>query len=84
VTLTAIPVEGKAFDHWELYDPNYPGDPNHMIAQDSNNPLTIVMDSDQQVLAAFECGGSGAAMLPLGMAGVIGALLVIRRLRLHS
>jgi hypothetical protein len=54
-----------------------------MIAHDSNNPLTIVMNSDQQVLAAFECDGSGA-MLPLRMVGVVGVLFLIRRLRLHS
>jgi hypothetical protein len=83
VTLTAIPVEGREFDHWELYDPNYPGDPYHMIASDPNNPLTIVMNSDQQVLATFKCDSGGAA-LPLGVVGVVCVLLVIRRFRLHS
>jgi hypothetical protein len=84
VTLTAIPVEGREFDHWELYDPNYPGDPYHMIASDPNNPLTIVMNSDHQVLATFKCDSGRDAMLPLGIVGIAGALWLIRRLRMHS
>ncbi len=52
VTLTAAPVEGAGLGHWQVFDPNQPGDANY-AAEDANNPLTIVMDADQQVAAVF-------------------------------
>jgi hypothetical protein len=79
VTLTAVPVEGKAFRHWILCDPNYPGDSNVPPATiDANNPITIVMDSDREVEADFKCGSGVEPMFPL-MLGVLGLFVLIRR-----
>ncbi|MBN1343575.1 MAG: hypothetical protein JXQ73_12880 [Phycisphaerae bacterium] len=55
VQLTATPVDGRTFDHWE-------GDVPGGVSTD--NPLTITMDADKSVVAVFKCGGAGAA-LPL-------------------
>jgi hypothetical protein len=64
VTLTAVPIQGKAFARWEIYDPNHPNDLIHM-ATDSNNPMTLVMNADQHVTAVFKCGsGVEPAILP--------------------
>jgi hypothetical protein len=72
VTLTATPVQGKAFDHWEISDPNHPGDLTY-LAFDANNPLTIVMDADREVNAVFKCGSGSGPFFPLSMAvGLIG------------
>ena len=76
VTLTATPVEGKAFKHWVVYDPNYPGDANHAVL-DSNNPITIVMMADREVTAVFKCGSSVGPLLPL--VGGLGMLLLVKR-----
>jgi probable HAF family extracellular repeat protein len=76
VTLTAIPIEGKAFKQWEIYDPNYPGDLNH-ITIDANNPLTLKMDDDYRVTAAFKCGSGGA--LPAVLLPAFLLALVLRR-----
>ena len=71
VTLTAIPITGRAFGRWEIYDPNHPGDANYVVV-DSNNPIAIVMSADREVTAVFKCGeGAGVMLLPL-----IGAVLV--------
>ncbi len=79
VTLTAVPIEGKAFTHWEVYDPNHPGDANH-VAIDANNPLTIMMDADREVTAVFKCG-SGVGIGPLLMAGLAICGVASRRMR---
>jgi len=68
VTLTAVPIEGKAFRQWEIYDPNHPDDTNYVVL-DANNPLRIVMDSDRQVAAVFKCGSGVDQFLPLLLAG---------------
>jgi len=53
VTLTATPIECKAFKHWEIYDdPNLMGDANYAIV-DANLSTTIVMDQDRGVTAVF-------------------------------
>ena len=71
VELTAVPVEGKTFTHWEILDPNYPGDANYAVV-DSNNPITIVMMDDREVTAAFKCGSGMLPLLPaLGVLGVV-------------
>ncbi len=81
VTLTAEPNEGKRFVNWKLYDPNYPGDANH-VAVDGNNPITIVMDADRQVKAVFKCGDGGMGQgLELLMIGVGFCGLASRRIR---
>ncbi len=81
VTLTASPNLEKRFDHWEIYDPNHPGDANHAVV-DSNASIAIVMMADREVTAVFACGETGAAMpLACGMlllAGVAGYRLLRR------
>lgn len=79
VTLTATPIEGKSFNHWKLYDANFPGDANY-AAIDSNNPITIEMMDDREVTAVFKCGGSMGQLLPI-MLGVLGMLLVVKKRR---
>ncbi|MBN1346857.1 MAG: PKD domain-containing protein [Phycisphaerae bacterium] len=64
VTLTAFPIEGRVFGHWDRYDPNYPDDANHATV-DSNNPLTLVMDTDHHVTAVFKCGSGLGQVFPL-------------------
>jgi len=76
ITLTAIPIEGKAFSRWEIYDGNYPGDANHAVF-DTNDVHVLVMDTDRQVGAAFVCGGSASMLMPLGV--VLATLLIVRR-----
>ncbi len=52
VTVTASAETGYEFWHWQVFDPNHPGDPAH-ADEDANNPLTIVLDTDRQVKAFF-------------------------------
>ena len=79
VMLTAVLDSNNAnhmFSHWDVYDPNYPGDTNHAVI-DGNNPLTIVMDADREVTAVFKCGSSaGVLLLPAIM---LMAFTLIRR-----
>jgi hypothetical protein len=63
VTLTAVPNEGKLFNYWQVHDPNHPDDAN-FAATYTNNPITIVMDRDQQVTVMFKCGNGTASGLP--------------------
>ena len=81
VTLEAQPIEGKSFKHWELYDPNFPGDANH-ASVDSNHSVTIVMDADREVTAVFKCGSGVDLALPL--AGTMLALAGAGALRFRS
>ncbi len=81
VTLTANPIEGKSFNFYRIYDPNFPGDANYSVV-DSNNPITIVMDSDMQVEAAFKCGsGTGGVLLPAMAALALLGFVSRRRVR---
>ena len=67
VTLTATPIEGRAFKHWEIFDPNFPGDSNYAVL-DSNLSTTIVMMTDREVTALFKCGsGVGPLLLMAGL-----------------
>lgn len=77
VLLTAVPIEGKGFKHWWLFDPNHPGDSNHVFA-DSNNPTTILMDADREVTAIFTCC-LDVNPLPPVMLGMLGLTVWIRR-----
>jgi hypothetical protein len=79
VTLTAMPNSGKSFKEWTIYDPNYPGDVSH-ARTDSNNPLVIVMNTDRQIDADFQCGSGTGLMAPL-MAACLLVLLFIGRRR---
>lgn len=78
VTLTMVMEdEGHEFSHWEIYDPNYPGDKNYAVI-DTNLSVTVVMDGDQYVLAKFKCfSGEGSALLPL--ATLMGMMFLRRR-----
>jgi len=81
VVLTAVldsnnPHHG--FGHWNVYDPNHPGDVNH-AAIDTNNPLAIVMDADREVTAVFKCGHSPSALLLPAM--MLTAYVFVRRRR---
>ncbi len=66
VTLTATAIEDKRFKHWEIYDPNHPGDANHATI-DANNPITLVLTHDTEVTAVFQCGSGAGYPLPLLM-----------------
>jgi len=78
VTLTGTPIEGKAFRHWEIYDPNYPDDANYAVI-DANQTLTLVLDSNKHVVAYFKCGSG--AVLPLTILGTMLILFLMRRIR---
>jgi hypothetical protein len=77
LTLMAVPMQGKGFSHWEVYDPNHPGDLLHMV-RDANNPLTLLMDADREVMAVFQCGSGVEEVLPLlALAGLV--MWIVRR-----
>jgi len=78
VTLTAQPIEGKAFRQWEIYDPNYPDDVNHAVI-DANLSTTIFMDTDMHVNAAFKCGSGVWLLLPMVVAAIPLFLLIRQR-----
>jgi len=77
VTLNAQPVPGRGFSHWTLYDPNHCGDVNYAVF-DTNNPITVVMDSDKCVTAVFKCGTSIEPLLPI-ILGALGLFVWVRR-----
>ncbi len=79
VTLTAIPNDGRSFGQWTLYDPNHPDDLNFATI-DANTVITIRMDTDRQVEAAFSCGAGLAFVLPLvlGMSALSGWVRHVR------
>lgn len=77
LTLTAVPVEGKAFNKWVIYDPNYPGDANY-ATEDTNIVTTVVIMADQEVEAHYKCGSSLGPMLPM-MGLLLAAAFVSRR-----
>jgi hypothetical protein len=79
VTLTAVPIQGKGFQNWEIYDPNYPGDLNHLEI-DPNLSITLMMNSDQHVTAVFKCGSGVQEGLPLLVLGMLACGLVLRGL----
>jgi len=78
VTLTAEPVPGKGFKHWQVFDPNHPGDANY-AATDANTSITITMDDDREVTAVFKCGSGTGPMLSLAAACCLG--MIVRRRR---
>jgi hypothetical protein len=81
VTLTARPIEGKAFKQWEIYhDPNLAGDANHAVI-DSNSVTSIVMDGDKHVTAVFKCGSGVEGPLPLLGYGLLTLGIISRRVR---
>ncbi len=77
VTLTAEPIEGRAFRHWEIKDPNHPDDANYNVL-DANLAITLTMDVDHEVTAVFMCGSEAASVLPLA-AMALGVAALLRR-----
>ncbi|MBN1345781.1 MAG: hypothetical protein JXQ73_24025 [Phycisphaerae bacterium] len=75
VTLTAMPVEGKSFNRWVIFDPNYPGDANYG-AVETNTVLCLSMDRDIEVEASFKCGSGMEPLLPPLL---VGMTVLIRR-----
>ncbi len=71
VTLTAVPDADpeRFFSHWEIYDPNHPGDANYVVT-DTNESTTVLMDADRELTAVFRCSDNGVemAMPPLALA----------------
>ncbi len=80
VTLTAEPGERTAFKKWKLDDPNHPGHGNHFVT-DTNNPLTLVMTADRQVVAVFKCAPAGRPPFLSMTLGLLGLIWVVRRRR---
>ncbi len=78
VLLLSVPIDGDAFSHWEIQDPNHPGDANYVVI-DANNPLLIVLDADRCVTAVFRCG-TGLAWWAVPITVLLG-VIVIRRFR---
>ncbi len=81
VTLTAVPIEGKRFGMWEVFDPNYPNDANHAVL-DANASTRILLNTDRHVNAVFKCGqGTEQILPPYMVAGVVlvGMYLIRRR-----
>jgi len=79
VTLTAVPVEGKSFKHWQIFHPDHPNDANYATL-DANDITTIIMDTDLHVNAVWKCGGVASLLLPL-MLGVLGLMALASRRR---
>jgi hypothetical protein len=78
VTLTAIPVSGKRFESWTIYDPNHPGDVFYSV-QDTNSVLHLTMNANWEVEAKFNCGTGVASVLPLLAIGMLSGLKARRR-----
>jgi len=77
VTLTAVPIEGKAFRQWTIYDPCYPGDANYAVI-DANTSTTLAMHTHRQVTAAFKCGSGMPSLLPVTLVA-LGLFAWVRR-----
>jgi hypothetical protein len=82
VELTAVPEPNKGFKWWKIYDPNHPGDGNHVV-KDTNTQTTIIMNADYDVTAVFTCSSGSSEvllLLPL-MLAMLAILAAARRLR---
>ncbi len=79
IVLVGMPVEGKSFKQWKIYDPNHPGDSSY-VSVDTNAVLYLTMDGDYEIEAIFKCG-SGEMLPPIGMVLLVLAMgVVVRRL----
>ncbi|MBN1347380.1 MAG: hypothetical protein JXQ73_32120 [Phycisphaerae bacterium] len=79
VTLTAVPVEGRTFRQWTLFDPNFPDDDNYATF-DANASITVLMNADRQVKAVWNCGAGAGPLLPMTLT-VLGLTAWVRRKR---
>jgi len=80
LTLTAEPEDGTLLRHWRIYDPNYPGDGNY-VQTDTNNPLVVMLDTDWEIHASFQCAPNVHQSLPLSAIAIGLCGLVARRMR---
>ncbi|MBN1341503.1 MAG: DUF3466 family protein [Phycisphaerae bacterium] len=71
VTLTATANQSKSFVDWSGDVP---------VGHETDNPLTITMDSSKAVTANFKCGSGLEPILPLILVGLL-SLTVVRRWR---
>ena len=78
IVMVATPIEGKAFNRWVLFDPNYPGDKNYATF-DTNDTIYVTMDQDRVIEAAFKCGSSVPPFVAMTLLA-LGLGVVIRRL----
>ncbi|MBN1345805.1 MAG: hypothetical protein JXQ73_24150 [Phycisphaerae bacterium] len=76
VALTAAPNTDRSFNRWLIFDPNYPGDANH-AREDTNLALSLTLDGNAEVQAAFKCG-SGVEPF-LGLAALLMAVGAVAR-----
>lgn len=84
VVLTAVPEPEHSFKQWKINDPNYPGDANYTVA-DTNNPLTLTMETDYDIEAVFACSSGTEQSLPLLVVGTaVCGLIAHRRTRRES
>ncbi|MBN1341945.1 MAG: DUF2961 domain-containing protein [Phycisphaerae bacterium] len=80
VTLTGLAEAGKQFSHWQIFDPNFPGDANYALI-DSNSTIEILMDANRQVTAVFKCGFDGFSPVLLTLLTLSGAVGIRRSRR---
>ncbi len=78
VLVAEVTADGKSFKEWRIWDPNYPGDHNYAVI-DTNAVLSLVMDTDYQIEAAFQCGSGVPPFLMMGLAAM--GVLALLRLR---
>lgn len=81
ITLTAVPMEGRVFAEWRIYDPNRPGDANY-VTTDTNDTLAIAMNDDYEIDAVFRCGSSVRNAFPYLLIAAT-CSLISRRARCH-
>lgn len=70
VQLTALPNEGREFREWQIFDPCHPNDTNYATV-DANSTITLVMNADREVTAAFACCSGTSLLLPMTLAAVM-------------
>ncbi len=78
VRLEANAIDGKGFKQWELYDPNHPGDANHMVV-DANAVTLLTMDADHEVTGVFKCGSGVGVAFPLMALAACAVAFAMRR-----
>jgi hypothetical protein len=80
VLATAVPIQDRVFKHWLVYDPDHLDDANYAV-EDSNNPLTVVMDRDRRIAAVFGCSNGVGQVLPPMLIGLLTIGVITRRAR---
>jgi hypothetical protein len=73
-----VPISGKYFGGWTIYDPAHPNDTNFATV-DANAAITIVMSTDMQVQTQFRCSSGVGPMVPLMATGLLAFMVVGRR-----